>query len=81
MIEIVIPFRSRSIGVMDVRRGLPFAKRRSVGPFVFVDDFGPIEIVRDRSLDVLPHPHIPGDAEEFVPLLEDNNPKPVPLPL
>ncbi|CAA9421183.1 MAG: Pirin [uncultured Pyrinomonadaceae bacterium] len=58
MIEIVIPFRSRSIGVMDVRRVLPFPKRRSVGPFVFVDDFGPVEIVRDRSLDVLPHPHI-----------------------
>lgn len=43
---------------MDVRRVLPFAKRRSVGPFVFVDDFGPVELVRDGSLDVLPHPHI-----------------------
>lgn len=43
---------------MDVRRILPFAKRRSVGPFVFVDDFGPVEIVHNRSLDVLPHPHI-----------------------
>ena len=58
MIEIVIPFRSRSIGSMDVRRVLPFGKRRSVGPFVFVDDFGPVEIVNDGSLDVLPHPHI-----------------------
>jgi hypothetical protein len=43
---------------MSVRRVLPFPKRRAVGPFVFVDDFGPVEIVRGKSLDVLPHPHI-----------------------
>lgn len=58
MIEIVIPYRNRSIGSMDVRRVLPFPKRRAVGPFVFVDDFGPVEILRGLSLDVLPHPHI-----------------------
>ena len=58
MIEIVIPFRSASIGAFDVKRILPFRKRRSVGPFVFVDEMGPIEIVRDGSLDVLSHPHI-----------------------
>lgn len=58
MIEIVIPFRSASIGAFDVKRVLPFRKRRSVGPFVFVDEMGPIEIVRDGSLDVLAHPHI-----------------------
>jgi redox-sensitive bicupin YhaK (pirin superfamily) len=58
MIEIVIPFRTRSIGSMEVKRILPFAKRRSVGPFVFVDEMGPVEIVRDQSLDVLSHPHI-----------------------
>lgn len=58
MIEIVIPYRNRSIGSMDVRRVLPFPKRRSVGPFVFVDDFGPVEILHNDSLDVLPHPHI-----------------------
>lgn len=43
---------------MNVRRVLPFPKRRSVGPFVFVDDFGPVEMINDRSLDVPPHPHI-----------------------
>lgn len=58
MIEIVIPYRNRSIGSMDVRRVLPFPKRRAVGPFVFVDDFGPVEILHNISLDVLPHPHI-----------------------
>lgn len=58
MIEIAFPYRQRSIGSMDVRRVLPYSKRRSVGPFVFVDDYGPVEMVHDRSLDVLPHPHI-----------------------
>ncbi|NNE64958.1 MAG: pirin family protein [Pyrinomonadaceae bacterium] len=58
MIETVIPYRTRSIGPIEVRRILPFAKRRSVGPFVFVDDFGPFEAVNDSSLDILPHPHI-----------------------
>jgi len=58
MIELAIPYRDRSIGSMSVRRVLPFPKRRAVGPFVFVDDFGPVEIVHGKSLDVLPHPHI-----------------------
>jgi redox-sensitive bicupin YhaK (pirin superfamily) len=58
MIELVIPYRNRSIGSMRVRRVLPFPKRRSVGPFVFVDDFGPVEFLGGKSLDVLPHPHI-----------------------
>ena len=58
MIEIVIPARAASIGSMEVRRVLPFRKRRSVGPFIFVDEFGPVETVTDSTLDVLPHPHI-----------------------
>lgn len=58
MIEIVIPYRQRSIGSMEVKRILPYSKRRSVGHFVFVDEMGPIEIVNNQSLDVLAHPHI-----------------------
>ncbi|MBX3297799.1 MAG: pirin family protein [Acidobacteria bacterium] len=58
MIENIIPAREASIGSMDVRRVLPFRERRSVGPFIFVDDFGPVEVVGGTSLDVLPHPHI-----------------------
>ena len=58
MIEIVIPYRTRSIGSMEVKRILPFSKRRAVGPFVFVDEMGPVEIVQNQSLDVLSHPHI-----------------------
>lgn len=58
MIEMIIPYRSANIGAFSVRRVLPFRKRRSVGPFVFVDDFGPFEALADEKLDVLAHPHI-----------------------
>jgi len=40
-----------------VRRVLPQRARRAVGPFVFFDHFGPVE-VRAGAGDVGPHPHI-----------------------
>lgn len=61
MIEMVIDQRRRDLGGgFEVGRVLPFAKRRMVGPFVFFDHMGPIELQpgADRSLDVRPHPHI-----------------------
>lgn len=41
-----------------VRRALPVATRRSVGPFVFLDHFGPVRFDRAEAADVRPHPHI-----------------------
>ncbi|MEI7445561.1 MAG: pirin family protein [Burkholderiales bacterium] len=41
-----------------VRRALPAAHRRSVGPFVFFDHFGPVTLARAEDADVRPHPHI-----------------------
>jgi hypothetical protein len=41
-----------------VRRALPSAGTRSVGPFVFFDQMGPVDIAPGRGLDVRPHPHI-----------------------
>ena len=41
-----------------VRRLLPQAQRRSVGPFVFFDHMGPLTGVGQREHDVRPHPHI-----------------------
>jgi redox-sensitive bicupin YhaK (pirin superfamily) len=41
-----------------VRRALPVATRRTVGPFVFFDHFGPVELARAELADVRPHPHI-----------------------
>jgi redox-sensitive bicupin YhaK (pirin superfamily) len=61
MIEMVIEQRRRSLGGgLDVGRVLPFAKRRMVGPFVFFDHMGPLDVAAGapRSLDVRPHPHI-----------------------
>jgi len=61
MLDIVIEARQASIGPgMDVRRILPFRLRRMVGPFVFMDHAGPVEIQPQLApaMDVLPHPHI-----------------------
>ncbi|MGJ7541308.1 pirin family protein [Variovorax sp. LT1R16] len=45
-------------GGFKVRRLLPAAQRRSVGPFVFFDHFGPATETPDTQHDVRPHPHI-----------------------
>ncbi|MGJ7508975.1 pirin family protein [Variovorax sp. GT1P44] len=45
-------------GGFKVRRLLPAAKRRSVGPFVFFDHFGPATEQPGSEHDVRPHPHI-----------------------
>lgn len=61
MPEIVIQARHASISKdMGVRRVLPFRKRRMVGPFIFLDHAGPIDVqpAMTASMDVLPHPHI-----------------------
>jgi len=41
-----------------VRRVLPSLKRRMVGPFVFLDEMGPVRLAPGAGLDVRPHPHI-----------------------
>ena len=61
MIEMVIEQRRKDLGGgFEIGRLLPFAKRRMVGPFVFFDHMGPVDLPAgiDRSLDVRPHPHI-----------------------
>src|SRR5689334_22256105 len=57
-VEMIIEPRQRDLGGFYVRRLLPFAKRRNVGPFVFFDHIGPAELPPGRGLDVRPHPHI-----------------------
>ncbi|HEV3178870.1 MAG TPA: pirin family protein [Steroidobacteraceae bacterium] len=60
MIELLIDQRRRSLGSFEVGRLLPFAKRHMVGPFIFFDHLGPVELPRglSRAADVRPHPHI-----------------------
>jgi redox-sensitive bicupin YhaK (pirin superfamily) len=61
MLDLVIEARKASLAPgMDVRRILPFRLRRMVGPFIFMDHAGPVDVVASNSktMDVLPHPHI-----------------------
>jgi redox-sensitive bicupin YhaK (pirin superfamily) len=48
----------KDIGDFEVRRLLPSAVQRSIGPFVFWDHFGPVTLPAGRNMDVRPHPHI-----------------------
>ena len=41
-----------------VTRLLPQIARRSIGPFVFFDYFGPVDFAPGKGVDVRPHPHI-----------------------
>jgi redox-sensitive bicupin YhaK (pirin superfamily) len=57
-LERVIVPRSTDLGNFEVRRALPSAQRRMVGPFVFLDEMGPAEFRAGTGIDVRPHPHI-----------------------
>ena len=45
-------------GGFVVQRLLPSALRQAVGPFLFMDHFGPVTVQPDAGHDVRPHPHI-----------------------
>jgi redox-sensitive bicupin YhaK (pirin superfamily) len=57
-IDLMIVPRSVDVGHFVVRRALPHARRRMVGPFIFFDHFGPAEFHSGQGIDVRPHPHI-----------------------
>ena len=48
----------RDLGGFKVRRALPSAQRRMVGPFIFLDHFGPTVFRAGEGQNVRPHPHI-----------------------
>ncbi len=55
--QVIVP-RTVDLGDFEVRRALPSARTRMVGPFIFFDQFGPAEFRGGNGLDVRPHPHI-----------------------
>jgi redox-sensitive bicupin YhaK (pirin superfamily) len=58
-VGVVIQPREHDLGDgFMVRRMLPAAALRTVGPFVFFDHFGPSRFAPGKGLDVRPHPHI-----------------------
>jgi len=57
-ILLVIDPRPRDLGGFTVRRLLPAAGSRMVGPFIFLDHMGPALLEPGAGMDVRPHPHI-----------------------
>ena len=58
---VVESFDSREAKLGDgllIRRALPLRQRRLVGPWCFLDHFGPLEFESGKPVDVAPHPHI-----------------------
>lgn len=49
---------THDLGAFKVNRTLPARERTMVGPFIFVDEFGPARLPPGRGMDVRPHPHI-----------------------
>ncbi|MET0382127.1 MAG: pirin family protein [Burkholderiaceae bacterium] len=56
--QVIMPRPSDLGDGFVVHRALPSAARRAVGPFVFLDQFGPARFAPGKGLDVRPHPHI-----------------------
>lgn len=57
MFETITPV-THDLGAFNVRRTLPAKGRTMVGPFIFVDQFGPAAFDIGAGMDVRPHPHI-----------------------
>ena len=57
-IDLTLQPTTHDLGQFEVRRVLPAKKRSMVGPFIFVDQFGPVQLDLGSGMDVRPHPHI-----------------------
>ena len=49
---------THDLGAFKVHRTLPNRERTMVGPFIFIDEFGPARLPAGQGMDVRPHPHI-----------------------
>jgi len=57
-IKHLIKPHEKDLGGFTVRRLLPYAKQRMVGPWIFFDHMGPAEFPAGNGVNVRPHPHI-----------------------
>ena len=57
-LELVVTPVTHDLGAFKVNRTLPARQRTMVGPFIFVDEFGPARLPAGQGMDVRPHPHI-----------------------
>jgi redox-sensitive bicupin YhaK (pirin superfamily) len=58
VVELTIEARPRGVGSFTVARLLPAAKRRMIGPFIFIDRLGPVTIAPGEGYGIAAHPHI-----------------------
>jgi hypothetical protein len=58
IVDTVLEARPRDVGGFSVRRALPSPQHRQIGPFVFFDHMGPVDLAPGEGMDVRPHPHI-----------------------
>lgn len=52
------PARASELGALKIRRLLPVRGRRLVGPWCFLDRYGPLSFGPGKPMDVAPHPHM-----------------------
>ncbi len=52
------PARETRLGELNISRALPIRERRMVGPWCFLDRFGPLAFADEKPMNVPPHPHI-----------------------
>lgn len=57
VLQTIVPV-THDLGAFKVNRTLPARERTMVGPFIFVDEFGPARLPSGQGMDVWPHPHI-----------------------
>lgn len=58
-VELILQAQAKDLGGgLRIKRLLPADQRQAVGPFVFMDHFGPVQVEPDSQHDVRPHPHI-----------------------
>src|SRR5262249_4026873 len=53
-----LPARQTELGPLRILRALPRRQRRMVGPWCFLDRYGPVSFTSEKPMDVAPHPHI-----------------------
>jgi redox-sensitive bicupin YhaK (pirin superfamily) len=47
-----------ALGTLRISRALPVKGRRMIGPWCFLDRFGPLSFTEGTPMDVAPHPHM-----------------------
>jgi len=55
---LALPSRPVKLGALPISRALPLRECRMVGPWCFLDRFGPLSFTNGKPMYVPPHPHI-----------------------